>query len=119
MARKLTKDFSWKNATFMAKIAHAAYMGPDEFNKTFYKQWKDGIDFFSKGGTECYVLHCDKNYIVAFRGTEPSKLNDVMADLHIIKNTAMAGGRVHGGFQKEVNDLSDGSRFFLIDIIYP
>ncbi len=105
MARKLTKDFSWKNATFMAKIAHAAYMGPDEFNKTFYKQWKDGIDFFSKGGTECYVLHCDKNYIVAFRGTEPSKLNDVMADLHIIKNTAMAGGRVHGGFQKEVNDL--------------
>ena len=46
MARKLTKDFSWKNATFMAKIAHAAYMGPDEFNKTFYKQWKDGIEFF-------------------------------------------------------------------------
>ena len=28
-----------------------------------------------------------------------------MADLNVIKNTAKAGGKVHGGFQKEVNDL--------------
>ena len=41
----------------------------------------------------------------AFRGTEPSKLNDVMADLKVIKNSAVAGGKVHGGFQEEVNDL--------------
>ena len=51
MARKLTNEFSWKNATFMAKLAHAAYMGPEEFKKTFYKQWGYGIYFFSKRGT--------------------------------------------------------------------
>ena len=28
-----------------------------------------------------------------------------MADLNIIKNSAMAGGKVHGGFQQEVDDL--------------
>ena len=34
-----------------------------------------------------------------------SKLNDVTADLKLIKNSAMAGGKVHSGFQDEVNDL--------------
>ena len=58
MARKLTNEFSWKNATFMAKLAHAAYMGPEEFKKTFYKQWGDGIDFFSKAvqNVMCYIV---------------------------------------------------------------
>ena len=113
MARKLTKDFSWKNATFMAKIAHAAYMGPDEFNKTFYKQWKDGIDFFSKGGTECYVLHCDKNYIVAFRGTEPTSWEDIKADIQFTKQektyevnaAGKAVGKMHKGFRAALEDV--------------
>jgi len=41
----------------------------------------------------------------AFRGTEPAKLNDVLADLKVVKNSARAGGKVHGGFQKEVDDV--------------
>ena len=51
MARKLTNEFSWKNATFMAKLAHAAYMGPEEFKKTFYKQWGDAVQ-----NVMCYIV---------------------------------------------------------------
>ena len=113
MARKLTNEFSWKNATFMAKLAHAAYMGPEEFKKTFYKQWGDGIDFFSKGGTECYVLHCDKNYIITFRGTEPTSWEDIKADIQFTKQektyevnaAGKAVGKMHKGFRAALEDV--------------
>ena len=61
MPRKLDNQFSWKNATFMAKLSTFAYSGEKEFKKVFSKQWKD-ITFVSKGGTECYILTCPKNY---------------------------------------------------------
>lgn len=56
-------------------------------------------------GAEMLVAKSTKELWIAFRGTEPSQLNDVLADLKVIKNTAMAGGKVHGGLQQEVNDL--------------
>ena len=55
MPRKLDNKFSWKNATFMAKLSKFAYSGEKEFKKVFSKQWED-ITFVSKGGTECYIL---------------------------------------------------------------
>ena len=59
----------------------------------------------SRDGAECLVVKDRNDLWFAFRGTEPSKLNDVMADLNLIKNAAKAGGKVHSGFQQEVNDL--------------
>ena len=41
MPRKLDNKFSWKNATFMAKLAEHAYFSQKAFKKTFSKQWKD------------------------------------------------------------------------------
>ena len=112
MARKLTNEFSWKNATFMAKLAHAAYMGPEEFKKIFYKQWGDGIEFFSKGGTECYVLHCDKNYIITFRGTEPTSWEDIKADIQFTKQEKYESGELL--VSKMTNQDNDEPRKLLI-----
>ena len=75
MARELNKEFSWKTATFMARLSYHAYDGEDEFKKVFSKDWDD-ISFLSNGGTECYILTCPKNYIVAFRGTQPTSWED-------------------------------------------
>ena len=115
MPRKLDNKFSWKNATFMAKLSTFAYSGEKEFKKVFSKQWDD-ITFVSKGGTECYILTCPKNYIVAFRGTQPTSWEDIKADIQFTKqkkeyvpNKAGTGslGRIHSGFKAALNDIWD------------
>ena len=113
MARELTNKFSWKTATFMARLSYYSYAGEKEFNKQFKKHW-DHIEFFDKGGTECYVLHCPKNYIVVFRGTEPTSWEDIKADIQFHKQkkeyvptSAGVGtlGRVHRGFRDALEDI--------------
>ena len=113
MTRELNNEFSWKTATFMARLSYYSYAGEKEFNKQFKKHW-DNIEFFSKGGTECYVLHCPKNYIVVFRGTEPTSWEDIKADIEIHKskkeyvpNKAGMGiyGKIHTGFRNALEDI--------------
>ena len=48
---QLDNQFSWKTATFMARLSKHAYTGLKDFKKTFKKDWKD-INMFSHGGTE-------------------------------------------------------------------
>ena len=99
MPRKLDNNFSWKNAIFMAKLSEHAYTGLKDFNKTFGKQWKD-IKMFSYGGTECYILTCPQNYIVVFRGTEPTSWEDIKADVQFRKI-----GGIHRGFRAALDDV--------------
>tara|TARA_Y100001963_G_scaffold60754_1_gene84864 strand:- start:1937 stop:2734 length:798 start_codon:yes stop_codon:yes gene_type:complete len=113
MARELNNKFSWKTATFMAKLSYYSYAGEDEFNKQFKKQW-DNIEFFDKGGTQCFVLHCPKNYVVVFRGTEPTSWEDIKADIQFTKQKkeyqpSKTGhgsvGKIHRGFRDALNDV--------------
>jgi len=97
---QLNNKFSWKTAIFMAKLAKHAYNSQAAFKKTFKKDWK--IKMFSHGGTECYVLSCPKNYIVVFRGTEPTSWEDIKADVQFRK----VGG-IHRGFKAALDDVWD------------
>ena len=97
---QLDNKFSWKTAIFMAKLAKHAYNSQAAFKKTFKKDWK--IKMFSHGGTECYVLSCPKNYIVVFRGTEPTSWEDIKADVQFRK----VGG-IHRGFKAALDDIWD------------
>ena len=96
---------NWQRAEVAAKLSTHAYKTEKDAIAACKKMGFPWAKLISNDGAEVLVAKDRNDLWFAFRGTEPSKLNDVMADLHIIKNTAMAGGRVHGGFQKEVNDL--------------
>ena len=97
---RLNNQFSWKTATFMARLSKHAYNSQAAFKKTFKKDWT--IKMFSHGGTECYVLTCPKNYIVVFRGTEPTSWEDIKADVQFRK----VGG-IHRGFKAALDDIWD------------
>ena len=97
---QLNNKFSWKTATFMAKLAKHAYNSQAAFKKTFKKDWK--IKMFSHGGTECYVLTCPENYIVVFRGTEPTSWEDIKADVQFRKVKG-----IHRGFKAALDDVWD------------
>lgn len=95
----------WERSEVAAKLSAHAYKNETDSVNACKNMGFTSAKLISRDGAEVLVAKDSKTLWFAFRGTEPSKLNDVMADLKIFKNAAMAGGRVHGGFQKEVNDL--------------
>lgn len=52
-------------------------------------------------GAQAYVMSDATDVLVACRGTEPSELNDVKADLNAFRQPHPAGGKVHKGFYGE------------------
>lgn len=95
----------WERAVIAAKLSAIAYMNEKPAITAAKKLGFAWVKLISRDGAEVLVAKDRNDLWFAFRGTEPSKLNDVMADLNMIKQAAVAGGKVHGGFQKEVNDL--------------
>ena len=94
-----------ERALIAAKLSAHAYRPEKAAVEAAKKMGFAWVKLISRDGAEVLVAKDRNDLWFAFRGTEPSKLNDVMADHNVIKNTAKAGGKVHGGFQQEVNDL--------------
>jgi triacylglycerol lipase len=95
----------WDKPLLGAQLSAIAYKNEAPAITAAKKLGFRTVKLVSIDGAEMLVAKSTKELWIAFRGTEPSQLNDVLADLKVIKNTAMAGGKVHGGFQQEVNDL--------------
>ena len=94
-----------ERALIAAKLSAHAYKTEKQAKAATKKMGFPWCKLISRDGAEVLVVKDRNDLWFAFRGTEPSKINDVMADLNLIKNAAKAGGKVHSGFQKEVNDL--------------
>jgi len=95
----------WERAEIAAQLSAIAYMNPKPADTACKKLGFTSGKIISRDGAEVLVATTKNDIWFAFRGTEPNKLNDVMADLKVIKNSAIAGGKVHGGFQQEVDDV--------------
>jgi len=114
MTRVLNNKFSWETATMCARLSMNAYLAKKDFRKIYTKDW-DNITMFSEGGTECYVLTCDKNYVVVFRGTQPTSWEDIKADAFFVKSKREwmpdtsrgigSKGKIHSGFRHALNDI--------------
>lgn len=102
---KIKELGKWDRALIAAKLSALAYKNEKQVVDGAKKLGFPWAKLISRDGAEVLVAKDRNDMWFAFRGTEPSKLNDVMADLNVIKNSATAGGKVHSGFQKEVNDL--------------
>ena len=92
--------FSIENAYCLAKLSELTY--EDEAAKVIAtgQSWgfaKDRCVFYNRGDTQAFIFHDDEKILVAFRGTEPTHLEDWMSDAKIRK-TAAPGGNVHRGF---------------------
>jgi triacylglycerol lipase len=56
-------------------------------------------------GAQVYVLSNKNEMVIAFRGTEPTQMSDLAADLNAIPDRGKVGGFVHDGFQTEVDKV--------------
>ena len=101
----MENKINFKRSLLAANLAQAAYWIEGESSIRTKELGLTKSKLVSKKGAEVLITQSKTELWFAFRGTEPTKFNDVMADLKVIKHTAKAGGKVHGGFQDEVNEI--------------
>ena len=89
----------------MALLAHMAYLDGKEAKAASKKLGYTGHKFFENDGAQCHAVWNKDVYVLAFRGTQPEELSDVLADLNAIPRGAMTHGLVHSGFRKECDKL--------------
>ncbi len=111
----ITTNYSNFNASFFSKLSADAYLDPSEFASIYSDDYD--IHFFDNKGTQCYALWDDTNLIYAFRGTEPTSLADIKADLKFRKVESDVTGKVHRGFKGALDVIWDDIRCHCIDHI--
>ena len=90
-------------ASRMAKASEIAYL--DDAEKQYVELGYYGHTFFDIDGAQCHAVWNDTEYALCFRGTEPSEIGDILADLNAIPRGAMTHGLVHSGFMGELDKL--------------
>ena len=89
--------YSLKNAYWLAQAANIAYQDKPTIQPAVTGLGLNRFEFLSRRDTEGYIAANEKIIIVAFRGTEPTHLRDLLADaqFHKVKGPL---GQVHRGF---------------------
>ena len=114
------KDMSYRErGILISLVAHQCYCTPDKLleARPGIKSLDPIKKFLNKPlpptyidveGAQAYVLSDATDVIIACRGTEPTQLNDVMADLKMFPVKHHLGGRVHRGFYAEYDKVIPG-----------
>lgn len=91
-------------AVTFATLARAAYQDDNKqiFADLGFKKYK----FMDKDGAQGHLAASADEIIITCRGTEPSKPNDLLADLNTIPKRNGVGW-VHEGFRKEARKILD------------
>ena len=93
----LVTAYSLNNAYWLAQAAQIAYQDKATIQPAVAKLGLSQFEFLSRRDTEGYIAANDDIIIVAFRGTEPSHLRDLLADAQFHKVQGPFGV-VHRGF---------------------
>ncbi len=99
---RVTK-YSPLNAYWLAVSSNLVYESETNIKKIVSSKWKlEKCDFISRKGTQCFIASTSKFVILAFRGTEMDKINDLVTDIDL-KQTKAYDARVHAGFNIAYN----------------
>ncbi len=88
-----------------AEIASLSYYDEVVVRPVAASMGLPGCEFFERDGAQAYVLWNDFDCVVACRGTEPGEWNDIRADANAVSVVTETLGKVHKGFNDEVNDI--------------
>jgi len=91
----------------MARLSQIAYLGKKQATSLKKDFGFTGHKFFETEGAQAHAFWNKSEYVLAFRGTEPSELSDVLADLNILPRSAMTHGLVHSGFRDQLDNIWD------------
>lgn len=96
-----------ENCHKMAQLASLAYMDGPEAKPKMKELGYTTHKFIDIKGAQCHIVSNKEEVVICFRGTEPTEISDVLADLNAWPDRAKIGGRVHNGFQNELEKVWD------------
>ena len=88
-----------------AKLAKVAYSGPKLGKEQGKKLGFTAALYIDERGAQTYIFHNKTDIVITCRGTQPSELNDIYADLEIFKADSVSGNKIHQGFKEEVDKI--------------
>lgn len=89
----------------MANFANYAYKDGKEAKPLFESRGFPKHKFLDHKGSQAHVVWNDESIVVAFRGTQPTEVADIKADLNVWPDKAESGGWVHNGFQNALDKI--------------
>tara|TARA_R100001443_G_scaffold117386_1_gene141896 strand:+ start:4970 stop:5752 length:783 start_codon:yes stop_codon:yes gene_type:complete len=98
---------SKQKRVLFAKLSSIAYTDLQEARPAAKKLGFTKTVLFDVEGAQTYVFSSKYDVAIACRGTEPSEMNDVYADLEIFKADSVTGNKIHQGFKEEVDKVYD------------
>lgn len=101
-----TTRYYGENALVLADCAKLAYSSGEEIQEAIQTTWQfKNFKFFDSGkSTQAFIAGNDAIIIVAFRGTEPSKILDLAADANM-KLVNDPDWQVHEGFNNALHEV--------------
>jgi len=102
----MLSNLSFKDRSLIfARLSAIAYLNDTNVRTMAQELGFTDIEFYNKDGAQAYRFENAEDIVIACRGTEPSELNDIKADLRALPVMAETIGRVHIGFKSEVDEL--------------
>lgn len=105
--------YSDRMAWTMAHMANLAYipfeedkLGMEQLEYSLQSGWFNLMETFNKKGTQAFIAKNDEFAVLAFRGTQPTKWEDVRTDLRALKQNTIEG-KVHKGFKNAFDDVKE------------
>ena len=105
--------YSDRMAWTMAHLAKLAYtpfeesdLGMEQLEYALQSGWFNLMKTFNKKGTQAFIAKNDSFAVLAFRGTQPNRWEDVRTDLRALKQKTVEG-KVHKGFKDAFDDIRD------------
>ncbi len=107
--------YSPNNAYWLAQASQIAYQNEATIKAAISNLGMEHFRFLSRNDTEGFVAGNEEVIVVAFRGTEPTHLQDLLSDAKI-RRVRGPFGNVHRGFLGAFNQVVD-DMFTAIDAI--
>ena len=108
-SKKLTQSISKLNnkhrSLLFAELSQLAYLNELSANRQARRLGFTTVEYYDNHGAQAYRFMNKNDFIIACRGTEPSKFNDIRADLRAFPTRSETVSFVHRGFKREVDKI--------------
>jgi triacylglycerol lipase len=94
-----------QRALLLAELAMISYNDEAEARRAAEAIGFSEAELFDNDGSQAYRFRNDRDCVVTCRGTEPNEWNDLKADASASMAVLETIGKVHSGFNREVDDL--------------
>lgn len=94
-----------ERALVLAELSMISYNDETEARRAAEAIGFADAELFDNDGSQAYRFRNEHDCVVTCRGTEPDEWNDLKADANASMAVLEAVGKVHSGFNREVDDL--------------